>query len=224
MAREDGQTSEAPSVTRSETIIDVPIDWPSAEPRYRVTVGLRDAGDRFECARLSVAAITGNPIGSAVMRGLPVGSLISEAIHRLDVRAIHAEMALLNAGAAASSEIASQGMALLTASPTASSDMSRFLDEAYWQSRKAAMSEKLGSPSGKGTGRRYPPGHLEAVAETVREARWRGDPAETAVATVFGITKSAAANQISRARALGLLDSQGSDETIIELARQGMRH
>jgi hypothetical protein len=59
----------------------------------------------------------------------------------------------------------------------------------------------------KGRGGRpsYPPQHFEQVATVYAEAHAAGKPPTKAVAMRFGITRSAAAKQVSRARDLGFL-------------------
>jgi len=182
--------------------------WPKLNPRYLVTVGLQDTGDEFECASFKVTTLQeGTPVGSVLMRSLPVGALIGEAIQKL----------LRNALANTTQQITErpdltvhdgdgnsiEGAAL----GVEREDFFRNRD-AHLKARQRKLKSMLAAATGQGTGRRYPPGHLEVVAEIVRDARKAHEPISTAVADAFGITTSAAGNLIGRARAQGLLDTK----------------
>jgi hypothetical protein len=153
------------------------IRWPIDRPEFLVTVGFDDYEGGFECNRLQVISLTpGKPVDSAVLRSLPMGRLLNEAI----------EMQLrerLRQGSTASSGLGNKEITPHSA------------------------------VRGRGRGRRYPPGHFERVAAVVRDARRDGRPITRAVAEAFGLSPSAAGNQISRARAQGLLhdETRGPD-------------
>jgi hypothetical protein len=188
----------------------IALPWPKARPRYLVTVWLQEAGDQFECVRFDVAALKpGLSIGSSAMRDLPVGTLIRDAIHRLlGARLREAQQ-----------EATSRSLPKQVATSATGEVVSSFVGdaddvflrkrEAYFQQRASALQAQLATATGEGKGRRYPPGHLEDVARIVRDARTWQKPAAAAVAEAFNITKTAAANQISRARAQGLLEEEG---------------
>ncbi len=186
----------------------VPCLWPKKRPRYLVEVRLRDTGERFECVGFDITKLgRGDPIGSRVMRNIPAGALIAEATHRLlSSRIQAAENVLTEAPPVVHHFHGSADGTVELVGEEPADDEFMSAKRAYWQARAAEARDRLEAASGEGTGRRYPPGHLEEVARVVRDARRRGEPTAAAVAEVFGIAKSAAANQISRARAQGLLD------------------
>jgi hypothetical protein len=163
-------------------------------PRYRVTVYLRDTGEAFECVGFHVTTLSLSPglgaVGSALMRQLPVGALVAQAIRGLlETRRAEAEAELSSPAAVPLDE---------------EWDRNR---RAFWQQRKKDIERRQGKATGQGPGRRYSAGHLEEVVEIAREARRTGESMSGAVATVFEISKSAA-NQIARARAQGLFDEE----------------
>jgi hypothetical protein len=166
--------------------------WPEDRPLYAVAVRLREETGEIRCDGFSVFPLAaGGTVGSAVLRSMPVGALISDAIRQeLSMKRDEAKAELAHPAVEALDE-----------------EWGRNRD-AFWRARANHYDDALKKARGKGTGRRYPPGHLERVAAIVREARARHDPASVAVAAVLNISKSAAANQISRARARGLLDME----------------
>jgi len=165
---------------------------------------LRETGQQFECFRFDVFSMRpGVSVGSSIMRDLPVGSLVREAVQRLvAARLREAERELEESSVRTVVGVAASG------TPLELEPDEEFLrhHDAFWQKRADAYRKQLSKPSGKGRGRRYPPGHLEEVARVVRDARSLQDPVQARVAKFFDISLSAAANQISRARARGLLD------------------
>lgn len=179
--------------------------WPNTRPRFRVQVGLVEKDGQFKCVSLKVTSLSPHKeVASGVIRDLNVGALVTEAIHRvLDNRISEAERELTTPFYPDVVEVvASTGE--VRVQPADAEFVSR--RDAFWQARLDDLRERLDQPTGQGHGRRYPPGHLEKVAGIVREARHRRAPAAAAVAEVFGISRSAAGNQISRARAKGLID------------------
>jgi len=188
--------------------IPVAILWPKGHPRYLVTVRLRERSGEFECASFSVTSLRpGTSVGTAIVRDLPVAALVREAIrcHLADILST-AEDALENPP----TELlwvhyGADGPSQSLDAPDEEFQRAR---SAYWQARRDEAAQRLGKASGEGKGRRYPPGHLEEVARIVREARRRKEPAQAAVAEVFGIKRSAAANQIARAKTRGLLETE----------------
>ena len=184
-----------------------PIDclWPKIRPRYLVRVWLVETGGLFECVSFRVTSLTpGTAVGSAVMRSLPVGTLIAQAIHRLlDNRLTEAETEITD-------PLVPQVVYNTSEGPVLGDADEEFLRNRgnYWQSRAETTRKLMGKASGEGKGRRYPPGHLEEVAQIVIEARRHRESASAAVAQVFDITRTAAANQIGRARTECLLDTE----------------
>jgi hypothetical protein len=175
------------------TTLRVHLPWPAEKPRFRVTVVLRDVGDEFECVGLQVTTLSQQAgvgaVGSALLRQLPVGRLIRDAIRQL-------LETLLNE---AEREV------VMPSARAIDQDFAR-KQHAFWQDRRDGLISRLAEPTGQGTGRRYPPGHLQDVAAIARSAKRAGESMRGQVAEAFGITPSAAANQISRARMEGLLD------------------
>jgi hypothetical protein len=189
----------------------VSIPWPKVRPRYLVTVGLRDTGSEFECVSFRVTALQeGTPVGSAVVRSLPVGALIGEAIQELLRTALAGVEQLRTAPPPAGDITVFDGEGNpIPDGPALKAERADFLRnrDAHLREREAKLKAMLGAATGQGTGRRYPPGHLELVAEIVRDARQEHKPATVAVAAKFRTSKSAAGNLIGRARAQGLLDN-----------------
>jgi hypothetical protein len=180
----------------------LPIDclWPVRRPRVLVRVWLREDNGTFECISIKVSPVTpGIAVSATLIRQLPVGTLVAEAIHRL----------LANHLAEAEGEVEGRH----AVPPPVGEDQSDFTEvrNQYWQRRAEKYRDALAGASGTGRGMRYPEGHLDQVASIVREAKLRRDPITAAVSRVFGISKSAAGNQIARARASGLLDPAEGD-------------
>jgi hypothetical protein len=186
----------------------IPVDclWPKTRPRFRVQILLVERDGQFGCVSLKVTSLSRHKeVGSAVIRDLNVGALVTEAIHRvLGIGIAEAERELASAFSANVIEVvASTGE--VREQPADAEFVAHH--DAFWQARLEGLRERRDQPTGIGHGRRYPPGHQEKVAAIVREARQRRAPAAAAVAEVFGISLSAASNQISRAKARGLLDA-----------------
>lgn len=189
----------------------VSLPWPTVgPPRYAVEVTLHDTGREFVCVAFAIAALQPGParaVDSALVRNLPVGTLIREAVQQL----VAEREALFRAAAeeAASTllvtHVGADGSIVTTEEPA---------DDAFVEGKRqawlAAAEEtrsRLSEAVGSGPGKRYPPGHLERVAEIAAAARRSREPAAAAVAEAFGISASAAQNQIGRARRLGLFDA-----------------
>jgi hypothetical protein len=193
--------------------------WPRMHPRYLVTVGLRDTGDEFECVSFKVSSLQERaPVGSVAMRSLPVGALIGEAIQQL----LQAALASVEQQRSERPELTVYGVdGDPITGPALDDEREDFFHnrDAHLREREARLKQMLASATGQGTGRRYPPGHLELVAEIVRDARKAHKPIGAAVADAFGTTTSAAGNLIGRARAQGLLDN--NDQVPPRRARTG---
>ena len=195
--------------------IKVEVLWPKIRPRYLVTVGLLDTGAEYECASFSVATLQeGTPVNSAVIRDLPVGALVGEAIQqllRVSLENVERERATPSIGQGDITEtLVTRGGQIKhrPARPTVTKDFLANRD-VHLAEQEVKLKTMLAAATGQGTGRRYPPGHLELVAEIVRESKRAHLPATTAVAEKFKTSKSAAGNLIGRARAQGLLDQAG---------------
>lgn len=192
--------------------LGVEVLWPKIRPRYLVEVGLLDTGAKYECVSFAVTTLQeGTPVNSAVIRDLPVGALVSEAIQqllRVSLENVERERATPSIGQADMTETVVEGDRITRrpASATVAKDFLRNRD-AHLAEQEAKLRTTLADATGQGTGRRYPPGHLELVAEIARDAIRESKPATAVVAEKFGISKSAAGNLIGRARRQGLLDN-----------------
>ncbi len=163
--------------------------WPKRRPVYLVRVWLWDAGDRFECSGLDITRLSrGKPISSTIMRQLPVGALVDEAIRDLLTARIQVQEAQIDA-----------------VSMKAGTD-------AGWAVAAADDRRRLEGMKGQGKGRRYPEGHLEEVVRVVRKAERDGRPKQAAVAQAFGRSRSAAGNHIAIARSKGMFDQPPEEE------------
>ncbi len=184
----------------------VEIPWPAVRPRYVVTVGLRDTGTEFECVSFAVAVQDGGTVNSLIVRSLPVGQLIHEAIQRL-LRELLARTHVERTTPLSEEELQEvvdpEHERVLDAADRENVESRR--DE-YLAEREARLAALRQAGTGQRTGRRYGSGHLEIVAELVAEARREHKPIAAAVAEAFGTSKSAAGNMIGRARAQGLID------------------
>lgn len=188
------------------TVVRIP--WPKRRPRYVVTVRLRERADEFECVSFTLTSLwPGTSVSTAILRDLPVASLVREAIHTHLDNLLRISEAVL--------ENPPSQMVHVHYGPEGPTSEVGVPDEEFLRRRSAALvasraeiERRLGQASGKGTGRRYPPGHLEAVARIAREARRRKGSAQAAVAETFGISESAAANQIARARRGGFFERE----------------
>jgi len=171
--------------------------WPRSHPRYLVTVWLRDDQDHFTAVGFDVTSTSDMAVGTTIMRDLPVASLVREAIRA------HLAPQLAEAEKNISGEVQTR-MGEFPGVPPDEEFLR--LRTAFWERRKAEITEKLKQASGEGKGRRYPEGFLEDVAAIVRDARSNGEPTGKKVAEMLNIEVSAATNLISRARARGLID------------------
>lgn len=177
----------------------VSIPWPSENPQVVAEVHLVLRPTGWECVSLSVTSLReGSPIGTALMRELPIGELIRRAISRRLVDLVVGGPDRLEAGDWQ-----------YTRRPGDSDDTAA---ERLWREQMAHYRWRLSIASGEGRGRRYPAGHLRIVADIVASARRAGKPAQAAVAEVYQNSPSAAANLIVRAKAQGLLDDSTEEE------------
>jgi len=168
----------------------IPCLWPKVQPAYLVQVTLLDTGRRFDCVGLDVTPLRRTrPLNATLIHQLPVRELVKEAISLVVERRIAVASTFENMG--------------LSRGPK---------DADFWDRYLEAQRKRLAEATrGEGPGRRYPPGHLAEVARIYSDATRAGKPTAAAVSEVFGISSSAAANQISRARAQGLLDTGKED-------------
>ena len=87
-------------VTEVEIIGAIPCLWPKDRPRYVVAVRLQETPGKFDfdCVGLSIFPLEpGTRVNAGVLRGLPVGALIDEAIRRvLNARLAEAEGEIVN--------------------------------------------------------------------------------------------------------------------------------
>lgn len=162
--------------------------WPSAEsPLYRLTLELDEVAGRLECVGVSVRAqMRGRVVSGTTMRELPLGRLVAEEVRQLRVEVSSTLVGagdLINADQMPNDFLRNRG--------------------AFWSQAKveADILARIIAKSGPAArGRRYPNDHLEKVAAVYREAlRWHRNPTAT-VGEHFGVTRSAAAKWVSRAR------------------------
>lgn len=202
--------AESDADTRKATATPVTVLWPKGRrPSYAVKVWLQDHADDFECVSFEVSSLRpGTSVGTGIVRDLPVASLIREAVQHLlrtHLSVVERNLAYPGPATVVHTHHGADG---ISTEIVATDDAFREESKAYWEAKREEAATRLSRVSGKGKGRRYPPGHLEEVARIVREARRRQDPAQAAVMAVFGLKRSAAANQIARAKARGLLDTE----------------
>jgi hypothetical protein len=210
MRNELEAAQEAARRIKDQALPPVPCFWPKTRPRYLVEIYLRDTGAAFECARVDITALTGAPVTTRALRNMPTATLVSEAIHSLLLARVAIAQDALETPPLRVFEFDVSGKQIGEAPP----------DEAFLEGRRArweAVAEEAAQRmsvgiTGEGHGRRYPPGHLKQVAQLVRDAQRRGEPIQAAVSDTFGITRGAAANQIARARAAGLLDAEKEED------------
>jgi hypothetical protein len=166
--------------------------WPQGTDDYVVTLNVGEVNGRLECTSVTVrAAREGYVVSSSTLREIPVARLLSEYLRqlRLDVAAARVPSGPIDV-------VLPDG----TSRP-ATPDEQRGTDEFWAQARQwadalAPILEKSG---------RYPPEHWEHVAEIYRAAaRWQRNPTAV-VGEHYGVSRSAAANWVSRARDRGLL-------------------
>jgi hypothetical protein len=192
--------------------IKVEVLWPRIRPRYLVVVGLLDTGSEYECASFSVTTLReGTPVNSAVIRSLSVGALVAEAIQqllRVTLGNVQKERSASSLEAYDITVYDSEGTPIPDG-PTLDAERKDFLAnrDTLLAEREAKLKDMLANATGQGNGRRYPAGHLDLVAEIVRESKRAHMPTTAAVAEKFKTSKSAAGNLIGRARAQGLLDN-----------------
>jgi hypothetical protein len=117
-------------------------------------------------------------VGSAMMRGLPVGALLRESLERL---------------------------ADALESPAPGEDAPAEWVEAHAQWRAATREARQAVREGPDNPRRLGDEHYRRVADIYRDAVRNGEPPTAAVADALTVSKSAAAKQVARARERGLL-------------------
>lgn len=185
---------------RSVTVVavDYPpteIPWPpgARRPDYWLTLKLGEVRGRLECVSVTVRAEgEGRVVSSATMRALPIARLVAEAVRKLRI-----------AVAAGQIDPGPPPMvAHLDGTLTEpDAELRRHRDEFWAQARQWA--DEL-APILARSGR-FPPEHLQHVARVYKEAaRWQRNPT-AAVGEHYGVTRSAAAKWVSRARQGGLL-------------------
>ncbi len=200
----------------------VELAWPAfGTPRYLIRVGLRDDGAEFRCVSFHVTALNRRqPIGATLLRDdVPAGRVISEAIQTLlrerlaDAQREQDEPSLGAADVTLYERDPADGH-LVNSRPLTEDEAEDFLANrrAYHHGVEQQNAKRLEGATGRGHGRRYPPGHLERVAKIASEARREAKPMGAAVAAAFGISASAAHNQINRARRRGLFDNDREGE------------
>ncbi len=200
-ALEEITEAEAQRIEGSAPIL---VPWPKARPRYLVTLRFREHPDEFECVSFTITSLRpGTSVSSAILRDLPVATLVREAVNEI----LNGRLRVVDDAIATPptemvhTQYGPDGPSVELVPPS----------EDYLSNREAflaAQRDEVARRLGKATGRRYPPGHLEQVAAIVRETRRRKGSAQAAVAERFSISRSAAANQIARARRQGLLDTE----------------
>ena len=192
--------------------IPVVLLWPKRRPRYGVTVYLREQDDEFECVSFAVTSLRpGTSVGTGIMRDLQVATLVREAVYQVlaDRLASEEQQLAYVPETVVSTHYGPDGKTSEVVEPD---EEFKAASQAYWAQRRDRAAARLSKATGEGTGRRYPPGHLEEVAKIVRDARKGRDSAQAAVMQTFGIKRSAAANQIARAKARGLLDQDMEED------------
>ena len=196
---------EAAEATEAEAVT-VTVFWPDPEhPRYRVQVLLRPTD--LECVGLAVTFLRPLAVSTA-MRALPAAEIVRVASRKYlaDMLAMAEISAASLPDTMVSFEHHPDGTATETVGPP---------DAAFLRKRTEAhasqiddIRQRMAQVEGEGTGRRYPEGALADVALVVGEARKAKESTQARVAEVFGVSRSAAANLISRARAAGLFDKE----------------
>lgn len=175
-----------------------PSTWSSNRPggRHRVdyviAIDVDVVKGHVECIGITVTPRKGAVITGALLREIPIGRLVQRTVERHEQR----RRALMHGG------------------DTLPDNAHEMDDEwfrrraAFWERAKveaeklAPIVQKTGYAS---RGRRYPPDHLQHVARLYREvAGLRRDPT-AAVAETYGVTRTAAAKWVARAREKGLL-------------------
>lgn len=203
-------SEEARRIEAEATAVTVP--WPKDRPRYAVTVYLRERADEFECVSFAVTSLRpGTSVGTAVMRDLQVATLVRGAVRQVLVgRLASAERDLEYVpDVVVHTHHGVEGTTTEAGPPDEEFQKAR---RGYWEPRRNQAAALLARATGEGKGRRYPAGHLEEVARIVRQARKGRDSAQAAVMEAFDIKRSAAANQIARAKARGLLDPETEED------------
>ena len=199
-ALEEITEAEAQRIEGSAPIL---VPWPKARPRYLVTLRFREHPDEFECVSFTITSLRpGTSVSSAILRDLPVATLVREAVNEI----LNGRLRVVDDAIATPptemvhTQYGPDGPSVELVPPS----------EDYLSNREAFLAANgMRSPGvWQGHGRRYPPGHLEQVAVIVRETCRRKGSAQAAVAERFSISRSAAANQIARARRQGLLDTE----------------
>jgi len=168
------------------------IAWPPGTEDYSVTLTVGEVNGRLECVGVSVQAVReACMVTSTTLRDIPVARLMADYARELRI-------------AVTAAQIPSGPIDILRPDGTvtrATPEEQRVTDEFWarqkrWADELAVVLEKSGH---------YPPEHWEHVAEVYRAAaRVQRNPT-AAVGEYYGVTRSAAAKWVSRARDRGLL-------------------
>lgn len=178
------------------------IRWPDRRSGpFIARLKLGQVGDRLEVVEVTIGSVRGNRIISGgTLRDARVAELAAHALGNLQLGAADAQVGpgeLLNAG-------------------DMPADFHRHRAD-FWAGAKAEA-ERLApmiEASLSGTGRRYPAGHLQRVADIYSRARQLHQHPTKSVANALSISFSAAAKQVHRAREAHLLPptTQGKAES-----------
>lgn len=183
----------------------ITVFWPEERPRYRIRVLLRPAD--LECVGMAVTFLRPQAISSA-MRALPAAEIVKVASRKfLAGMLVRAQR---SAATPPETMVSFEHHADGSTTETLGAPDAEFLRKRseFHTAEIERIRERMAQVEGKGTGRRYPEGHLDDVALVVNEARRAKEPTHPRVAEVFGVSRTAAASLISRARAAGLLDKE----------------
>jgi hypothetical protein len=167
-------------------------DWPPETKDYSVTLNVGEVNGRLECVSVTVGAKRdGVAVSGSTLRALPIGKLMAEYVRRLRI-----EVAAMQIAPGPIDVVQSDGTSR-PATPEEQRETDEFWAKARkWAEELAPILEKSG---------RYPPDHWEHVAEVYKAAvRWQRNPTAV-VGEHYGVSRSAAAKWVSRARDRGLL-------------------
>lgn len=179
------------------------IPWPSPDvPLYEVAVELGEVQGRMECVGVTVRAkAPGRVVSGTTLRELALGRLVAEALRELQGLYLTAEIGegeIMNAGDLSAERLRARAE--------------------FWAATRRDAERLLPVIARSGAlakGRRYPPDHLQHVAAAYTEAaRLRRDPT-AAVGEAYGVTRSAAAKWVARARQRGLLAPAGPRVSVV---------
>jgi ribosomal protein S27AE len=169
----------------------IPIRWPDATTGpFVAAIRLAEIRGRFEVAEVSLGSLRDDrAIDGRVLRRVRLAELAAVALDRVQRQD-------LLAGALDPPE-------LLNAAEMTAEWLERRELAVAPERAEATRVRDLVSDATKG--RRYPPGHLSAVAEIYRDAHRRRQAPTKAVAEAMGISRNAAAKLVARAREKHLL-------------------